>query len=54
MLKGKQTVMGLDTYENEATQNTRVNTETKKNKNYGFWVMTSRILEQVSICMSSV
>ena len=36
MLKGKQTVMGLDTYENEATQNTHVNTETKKKQKLWF------------------
>ena len=32
MLKGKQTVMGLETYEMEATKNTNVNAETKQTK----------------------
>ena len=32
MLKGKQTVIGLETYEKEATQNKHVNAETKQTK----------------------
>ena len=32
MLKGKQTVMGLETYEKETTQNTHVSVETKQTK----------------------
>ena len=32
MLKGKQTVMGFETYENEATLNTHVDAETKQTK----------------------
>ena len=32
MLKGKQTVMGLETYENEATLNTHVSAVTKQTK----------------------
>ena len=44
MLKGEQAIMGLKTYEKEATQNKHVRTKTKQtcegknktNKNYGF------------------
>ena len=32
MLKGNQTIIGLEKYENEATHNTHVNAEKKKNK----------------------
>ena len=32
MLKGKQIVMGLETHEKEATQNTHVSAETKLTK----------------------
>ena len=32
MLKGKQTFIGLETYEKEATQNTHVSVETKQTK----------------------
>ena len=32
MLKGKKTVMGFETYENEATLNTHVDAETKQTK----------------------
>ena len=32
MLKGKQTFMGLETYEKEATQNTHVSVEQNKQK----------------------
>ena len=53
MVKDKQTVMGFKTYEKEATQNKHVNAETKQTKNQGFWVMTSRTLEQVFVLMSS-
>ena len=53
MVKDKQTDMGFKTYEKEATQNKHVNAETKQTKNQGFWVMTSRTLEQVFVLMSS-
>ena len=32
MLKGKQTVMGFETYEKEGTQKTHVSAETKQTK----------------------
>ena len=47
MVKDKQTVMGFNTYEKEATQNKHVNAETKQTKNQGFQAMASRMLEQV-------
>ena len=53
MLKGNQTIIGLEKYENEATHNTHVNAEKKKtNKNQGFWVTASHMLEQIYIRMS--
>ena len=51
MLKGKQAFMGLETHENEATR-THV-CRNKANKNQGFWVTASCMLEQVCVRMSS-
>ena len=53
MLKGEQAIMALKTYEKEDAQNKHVNAKTRQTKNQGFWVMTSRTLEQVFVLMSS-
>ena len=39
--------MGLKTCEKEAIQNKHVEAKTKQTRIQGFWVMTSRTLEQV-------
>ena len=53
MLKGKQTVMGLETYGNEAYTEKHVKAEQNKQKIRIFWVTASRTLEQVCVRMSS-
>ena len=53
MLKGKQTVMGLETYGNEAYTEKHVKAEQNKQKIRIFWVTASRTLQQVCVCMSS-
>ena len=45
MLKGKQTVMGLETYGNEAYTEKHVKAEQNKQKIRIFWVTASRMLE---------
>ena len=45
MLKGKQTVMGLETYGNEAYTEKHVKAELNKQKIRIFWVTASRTLE---------
>ena len=44
--------MGLKTCEKDATQNKHVKAKTKQIRIYGFWVTTSRTLEQVCVCMN--
>ena len=51
MLKDGQAIMGLKIYEKEATQNKHMKARTKQTKNQGFWVTTSRTLEQACICI---
>ena len=53
MLKGKQTVMGLETYGKEAYTESHVKAEQNKQKIRIFWVTASRTLEQVCVRMSS-
>ena len=44
--------MGLKTCEKDATQNKHVKAKTKQIRIYGFWVTTSRTLEQVCVRMN--
>ena len=53
MLKGKQTVIGLETYGNEAYTEKHVKAKQNKQKIRVFQVIASRMLEQVCIRMSS-
>ena len=52
MLKGKQTIMRLETYGKEAYSNKHLKVEQNKQRIRVFWVTTSRTLKQVCICMS--
>ena len=53
MLKGKQTIMGLETYGKEAYTQRHVKAEQNKQRIMVFWVMVSCTLEQVYLRMSS-
>ena len=53
MLKGKQTIMGLETYGNEAYKEKHVKAEQNKQKIRIFWETASCTLEQVCVRMSS-
>ena len=53
MLKGKQTIMRLETYGKEAYSNKHLKVKQNKQRIRVFWVTTSRTLKQVCICMSS-
>ena len=53
MLKGKQTVMGLEIYGKEAYTEKHVKAEQNKQRIRVFWVMASCKLKQVCVCMSS-
>ena len=44
--------MWLKTYKKEATQNKHVKTVTKQTRIWGFWVIASRMLEQVYLRMN--
>ena len=52
MLKGKQTVMGLETYGKEAYTERHVKVEQKKQRIRVFWKTASCMLEQVCVSMS--
>ena len=52
MLICRQAIMRLQTYEKEATQNKHVKTVTKQTRIWGFWVIASRMLEQVYVRMN--
>ena len=54
MLKGKQTIMRLETYGKEAYSNKHLKVKQNKQRIRVFWVTTSCTLEQVCVRMSSV
>ena len=53
MLKGKQTIMRLETYGKEAYSNKHLKVKQDKQRIRVFWGTASRTLEQICVRMSS-